>query len=68
MLWDDDDSSSNINDWSLEKLISVTMKYLADTLMYNRMDQDQIKDEFQRRINSGESVEDLLDRFLESKR
>ena len=46
MLWDDDDSSNNINDWSLEKLISITMKYMADTLMYNRMDQDQIKDEF----------------------
>lgn len=36
--------------------------------MYSRIEQDQMKDEFQRRINSGESVEDLLDRFLEQKR
>ena len=65
---EDNDQSNNIHDWSLEKLISVTMKFLSDSLVFNRMEQDVIKDDFQRKINAGESPEDLLDRFLESKR
>ena len=44
------------------------MKFMSDSLVFNRMEQDTVKDEFQRRINAGESPEDLLDRFLESKR
>ena len=65
---EDNDQSENLQDWSLEKLISTTMKFMSDSLVFNRMEQDTIKDEFQRRINAGESPEDLLDRFLEQKR